>query len=305
LLVAADGASLFVLLAIVALVILALVYAGGALVSAGGGTWVKRALMRRVARRLLPAIVLSVLPLSATLADAACGARDLRGRPGNDDLFVFVDSSLSMGPTSFGDWASGDFERSRQVLHRLADCYLKRGDFVLVASFDSEVRIEIAKTIVDPERDRALLRRQIDGLGPTRPRYWERRPGRELGPERATGERSRRWVVGGSLHTDLVAALENLDEMLGLYRQPDHRQTVLLFTDGRHDPPEFVTGDDDPSLLLPSPSADFSLGVVVLSGGSVEPWLVRAVDERREGAAAVRLLRAEDGVDAVLDGDDI
>lgn len=188
----------------------------------------------------LTLLALFLAPLEAFGQQPCTGAlASSRQRPGNDDLFIFLDSSLSMGPTSFGPWARGYFDPVRKVLHQLADCYLKEGDFVLVATFDSEARVDIAQEIRRPQRDLETLHAQIEGLGPSRPRYWERQADGSRGPEVAFPNPGRNLIVGGSLRTDLGIMLDLARRSLEKYRQPDHRQLVLLFTDGEHDPPEF------------------------------------------------------------------
>lgn len=186
--------------------------------------------------------------LSASPAATLDCPPEARQRPGNDDLVVLLDSSLSMGPVSFGPWARGYMEPARQTLTRLTDCYLKAGDFVLVATFDAETRIEVAKEIVVPERDLVTLREQIAALGPSRPRWWRSADGGVL-----QGEVSRPVpgaITGGSLHTDLDAALRLARRSLDRYTSPGRRHVVLIFTDGEHDPPSYLP--DGRSVLDPA-----------------------------------------------------
>lgn len=193
-------------------------------------------------RRVLLAVVLllsGARQLGAAEGQPCSEGEKWRQRPGNDDLFVVIDASLSMGPTSFGPWALGYFDPVRQALHQLAACYLKAGDFVLVGTFDSEARIEIAQEIRLPERDLATLHAQLDALGPSRPRYWRRSSDGTRGAEVALAIPGQDLVLGGSLRTDLGSGLTLAKESLERYRQPGHRQLLLLFTDGRHEAPEY------------------------------------------------------------------
>lgn len=160
---------------------------------------------------------------------------------GPEDVFVFLDASLSMGPTSFGPWATGYMEPARRLLRTLAACHLDSGDFFLVATFDSTARLDIAKELRS-ERDRHSLLRQIDALEPGRAKYFgaleNGRPVDEAMPPRP-GERARSQILGGSWKTDLGAMLHLAAETLETYSDPAHQQVVLIFTDGEDDPPAF------------------------------------------------------------------
>lgn len=187
---------------------------------------------------IIPALLFCLfLPLQASAVPCP-GLSGQRERPGNDDLFIFVDSSMSMGPVSFGRYAHGYMEPVKQVLTQLTDCYLKTGDFVLIGTFDAEARLEVAKEIRVPERDLATLREEISALGPSRPRYWDRQAPANRGLERDRGEYPLQ-IVGGSLRTDLGEMLDLARRTIEQYSSPSHRQLILLFTDGEHDPPEY------------------------------------------------------------------
>lgn len=255
-------------------------------------------------------VLIAFLAAGRPAVAATCPSEtSARARPGQDDVVVLLDSSLSMGPTSFGPWARGSMDAAREVLLRLVDCYLQPGDFVLVGTFDSEARIEIAKEIAQAPRDLETLREQIAALGPSRPRYWERRPDGSRGGERASDGGANR-IAGGSLRTDLGAALLLADRVLRDYSSPDHRQLVLLFTDGEHDPPEFspFRGEDLvlEDLLPREAVVHHRLGLVALpgEGGDVAPGLLRLIERwdpggeaRRHGELALIELEADASLD--------
>lgn len=246
---------------------------------------------------VIPVLLLCLLlPLGAFAAPCP-GLSGQRERPGNDDLFIFIDSSMSMGPASFGRYAHGYMEPVKQILTQLADCYLKTGDFVLIGTFDAEARIETAQEIRVPERDLATLREEISALGPSRPRYWDRKGLGNRGPERDRGEDPAQ-IVGGSLRTDLGEMLALARRTIEQYSSPSHRQLILLFTDGEHDPPEYSRyrnaqirlEDFFPRLG----AARHKLGLVILPDGSgtidesrllrlIESWDPR--NELRNGGA--------------------
>lgn len=193
-------------------------------------------------------LALSVLSAPGAAKDCAAwpGADAAEPRLGRDDVFVFVDSSLSMGPRSFGSWATGYMAEARSLLRELVDCHLREGDFVLVSTFDSEARIEIAKEVRSP-RDLETLRLQIDALEPTRARYYRGleggRPIAEATPP-VPGRPAVGTVLGGSWKTDLGAMTDLAIRLLRDHSDADHRQIVLFFTDGAHDPPSFSPFDE-------------------------------------------------------------
>ena len=255
--------------------------------------------------RLGLALLMLALPAAHVRADGCpAGAEAGRRRPGNDDLFIFVDTSLSMGPTSFGSFAHGMMEPVKAVLHQLVDCYLKQGDFVLLATFDSEARINVANEI-HSARDVATLHEQIAALEPSRARYWDRLSGGRRGSERAHGNGVAQ-IAGGSLHTDLGEMLALNKRVLERYSSPGNRQLVLLFTDGEHDPPEYspyrgreVRLDEFfPQLEV----ARYKLGLVALPGGNgqVDRSIIELVDawdpgRKRQLAGDVRVIKPEPG----------
>lgn len=183
-------------------------------------------------------------------SDCSLIGSEARSAAGNEDLFVFLDSSLSMGPTSYGPWATGYMEPARRLLLDLVDCYLRDGDFLLVSTFDSSARVEIAKEL-GSERERATLRRQIVGLEPGRPQYFRRvvegRPADEAMPP-PPGQRPAGQVLGGAWKTDLGEMLSLASDLLDRFAEPRNRQVMLFFTDGEHDPPEFTRFRDEVTL---------------------------------------------------------
>lgn len=251
---------------------------------------------------LLPALLLPGLPKAeAQTAASLCADNHQASRQGNDDLFIFVDSSLSMGPRSFGPWARGTMAPVREVLLRLVDCYVEEGDYVLLATFDSEARIEAALEIRQPERDILALREQVANLAPSRPRYWRLLQGGERGAELAPIPQSiasAPVLRGGSLHTDLGKLSDFVIRVLPRYRDPAHRQVVLLFTDGEHDPPEdsHHHGQDVAlGTLFERPELqDHRIGLVALPGseGRLQPALRQLVHdaERNPGGTLVPLV---------------
>ncbi len=231
-----------------------------------------------------------------------------RDRPGNDDIFIFLDSSLSMGPKSFGRYGANNYmEHVRTILGNLADCYIKEGDFVLIATFDGEARIEIAKEIhVDKEkaaRDKATLKEQIAALEPTRQRFWDRLPGNKRGPERLGGD-VRHVISGGSLKTDLGKMLDLNRRVLEEYASPSHRQLVLLFTDGDHKPADFSEFYKEEITLknfFPGQKvAHFKFGVIAVPGddGEIDEALDQVIesfdpDRTWRDAGELKLLKSD------------
>lgn len=200
---------------------------------------------------LTPRIARATIELPPVSDCSLIGASE-RSSGGNEDIFVFLDSSLSMGPTSFGPWATGYMEPARRLLLDLVDCYLRDGDFLLVATFDSEARVEIAKDI-GSAREKTILRHQLAGLGPSRARYFRRlrsgKPVEEAMPPRP-GELPAGRILGGSWKTDLGEMLSLAKDLLGDYAEPQNRQVILFFTDGEHDPPEYTAFRSEVSLDL-------------------------------------------------------
>jgi hypothetical protein len=215
------------------------------------------------------AVILCAWPLSAHNIDWA----EVRGRAGNDDLFIMVDSSLSMA-----EGAGGIMPQVRTFLGELFTKYLKTGDRVIVMTFDSEARYQ---SVVDVhgERDLALLEDLARGLDSRRAIYLQQRNGAFVEVPRETPGA----IPGGGMWTDYCAMWQLSSEAMRRYSDPRHRQLFLLFTDGEPEAPPY-RACERPEVLETFAAGvrkdAFRFGVVALPTGNDEAdRLSRRLDE--------------------------
>lgn len=180
-------------------------------------------------------VAVSILVSAAALGAEADDCERLRSLPGNDDIVVMVDTSLSTIPI---------IDEIRSQLAAFVECYVKQGDFVVIASFDATSQLEIAGRILDRERDLPILVEQIGSLTPRREICWRRENGAL--EESRCDQATRRQ--GGGWKTDLGAMMEQLQHVLAEMHTPENRRFVAIYTDGRHDPPDWSPHQSVPSL---------------------------------------------------------
>lgn len=197
----------------------------------------------------------------------------MRGRAGNDDLFIMVDSSLSMSEA-----AGGIMPQVRNFLAELFTNYLKTGDRVIVMTFDSEARYT---SVVDvrSERDTALLESLARGLDSRRAIYLQSGGGslQEV-PRNTPGA-----LPGGGMWTDYCAMWQLAEDAMRRYSDPRHRQLFLLFTDGEPEAPPYRPCER-PDVLEAFAAGvrhdQFRFGVVALPTGDEESdRLARRLEE--------------------------
>jgi hypothetical protein len=212
-----------------------------------------------LAPSMLILLLLCVAPLAAQTVDWA----EMRGRAGNDDLFIMVDSSLSMAESS-----GGIMPQVRNFLAELFTKYLKTGDRVIVMTFDSEARYQ---SVVDvhSERDLALLDSLARGIDSHRAIYLQQRNGalQEV-PRETPGA-----MPGGGMWTDYCAMWQLASDAMHRYSDPRHRQLFLLFTDGEPEAPPY-RACERPEVLEAFAAGvrndAFRFGVVALPTGNDE-----------------------------------
>ena len=184
---------------------------------------------------------------------------DLRKRPGNDDIFVMVDTSLSMAPSLGGSLTS-----VKALLQDLLVRYVKDGDRIIVMTFDSEAHMRGIIPILDRRRDTEVLRDVIDGIDVRRvihysgtfPRLVEAKDG---------------LLTGGGAWTDYCDMWRLSATAIQKYGEARHRQLFLLFTDGGPEAPLYRPCNDPgvlSSLSVGLREDRFRMAVVALPGGT-------------------------------------
>ena len=76
----------------------------------------------------------------------------LKNRTGNDDIVIMVDTSLSMIHL---------IDDIRKQLKDFFQCYIKKGDFIILGTFDSHCHIQFSMKVLKPETDLKLLNLQV------------------------------------------------------------------------------------------------------------------------------------------------
>jgi hypothetical protein len=183
---------------------------------------------------------------------------DLRKRPGNDDIFVMVDTSLSMAPS-----VGGSLTRVKGLLQDLLVRYVKDGDRIIVMTFDSEAHMRGIIPILDRRRDTEVLRDVIDGID-------ARRVIRYSGTYPKLVEARDGLLTGGGAWTDYCDMWRLSATAIRKYGEPRHRQLFLLFTDGRPEAPLYRPCSDPGVLSAFSAGLNedrFRMGLIALPGG--------------------------------------
>jgi hypothetical protein len=184
---------------------------------------------------------------------------DLRARPGNDDIFVMVDTSLSMAPS-----LGGSLTRVKGLLQDLLVRYVREGDRIIVMTFDSEAYMRSIVPIVDRRRDTEVLRDVIDGIDAHRVIHYS-----GTYPELVEAEDG--LLTGGGAWTDYCDMWRLSATAIRKYGEPRHRQLFLLFTDGRPEAPLYRPCSDPgvPSAFSAGLNEDrFRMGLIALPGGT-------------------------------------
>lgn len=188
----------------------------------------------RTSRRVVIVFLLFVVGVRARADEW----ENLRRRPGNDDLFVVIDTSHSM--------AGGSLAQAKTFLLDLFARYLKEGDRVVVMTFDSVARVHGFVRIENRRRDIELLRDVLAAIEVGRViRY------RGTWPdliETADGP-----LRGGAAYADYCEMWRLSGRAMKGYGVPAHRQLFLLFTDGTSQSPDYrPCADPGPSLAIVS-----------------------------------------------------
>lgn len=183
----------------------------------------------------------------------------VRKRPGNDDIFVMVDTSLSMAPSM-----GGSLTRVKGLLQDLLVRYVKDGDRIVVMTFDSEAYMRSIVPIVDRRRDTEVLRDVIDGID-------ARRVIRYSGTYPKLVEARDGLLTGGGAWTDYCDMWRLSATAIRKYGEPRHRQLFLLFTDSRPDAPLYRPCSD-PGVLSTFSAGLYEdrlrMGLIALPGGT-------------------------------------
>jgi len=204
------------------------------------------------------------LALALTMPLCAATWEDLRNRPGNDDIFVMVDTSASMAPS-----AGGSLSIVKLFLQDLFVRYVKEGDRVILMSFDSEAHLQGVVPIVDRRRDSELLREVIDGLDARRVIHFS-----GIYPDLV--ETGKGPLTGGGAWTNYCEMWQLSSRVIQRYGDARHRQLFLLLTGDPPSAPLYhpCTNQDGSEVFLPAFSQGrLRMGVVALpsrSGSSPE-----------------------------------
>lgn len=184
---------------------------------------------------------------------------ELRNRPGNDDIYVMVDTSSSMAPS-----AGGSLGGVKGFLQDLFARYVKQGDRIIVMTFDADARVHGIMPIAERRRDVELLRDVIDGIDVRRVIHysgtWPDLEETRDGP----------WAGGGAA-TDYCEMWRLSARIIRQYGDPSHRQWFLLFADGLPDAPAYRPCNDSGVMGALSPElreGRLRMGVVALPSAS-------------------------------------
>jgi hypothetical protein len=212
----------------------------------------------RTATRIfvIPLVIVFLLHLPLLRADEW---EDLRARPGNDDIFVMIDTSSSMAPS-----AGGSLARVKGLLQDLLVRYVKDGDRIIVMTFDSEAHMRGIIPILDRRRDTEVLRDVIDGID-------ARRVIRYSGTYPRLVEAKDGPLSGGGAWTDYCDMWRLAATALQKYGEPRHRQLFLLFADGGPEAPLYRPCSDPGvlgSFAAGLTEGRFRMGMVALPGGT-------------------------------------
>lgn len=205
----------------------------------------------RIERRacILIFLVLLVVPLHADEDWKA-----LRDRPGNDDVFVMIDTSSAMGGPGGGSLAA-----VRLFVQDFLGRYSKTGDRVYVMTFDTDARIRSVVSVEEPRRDVEMLREVIEGLHVSpNVRYDGTYP--DL-IENASGR-----TVGGGAWSDYCEMWRLAARAMHAYSDPARRGLFLLFTaTPPNAPPYRPCNDPRATAALASMLRDDRLRMVVVA----------------------------------------
>jgi hypothetical protein len=209
-------------------------------------------------RARLSVRTLAIIALVHAMTLCADEWGELRRRPGNDDIYVMVDTSLSMAP-SLGGVLDG---AKRFLQDPLVRC-VKEGDRVIIMTFDSEAHVRSVVPITDRRRDAALLRDVIDGID-----------ARRVIPYHGTYpdliEIKDGALLGGGAWSDYCEMLRLASAAIRNYGDSRHRQLFLLFAGGRPSAPSYrrCNDPDVPSAFTTVMRKDgLRLGVIALPSG--------------------------------------
>lgn len=216
----------------------------------------------------------------------------LRNRPGNDDIIIMVDTSLSM---------INLIDDIRDQLKDFFRCYVKEGDFIVLGTFDSSCRIQFSMEVSKYERDFPLLVSQVDGIIPVRRIYYELENKRWKETDRVTDR------VGGGKYTDLGEMIQTVSEILKKYQTPDNRKFLLIYTDAIDDPPTYLGARDIElsDFFKGIKTQDISLGLVACDDDSFErlQGLIQVIDsdgEWQESEKVGVMRNPQTGIDPAL-----
>jgi hypothetical protein len=206
-------------------------------------------------------VLLGTIPLQGDEWEA------LRNRPGNDDLFVMIDTSTSMAPSRGGALPS-----VRILLRDLFARFLKDGDRVILMTFDSDAHVRSIVSVAERRRDVALLRDVVDGIDASRVVHY-----RGTYPDLV--ETAGGTLAGGGARTDYCEMWRLSMRAIQEYGDPTHRQVLLLLTDGLPDAPLYRRCDDPgmPGSFAGGMREDrIRLAVITLSNGAISAEALEA-----------------------------
>jgi hypothetical protein len=223
--------------------------------------------------------VIVVLLLAAAVTVRAGQWEDLRHRPGNDDVFVMIDSSRSMS-------AGGSLVTAKVFVQDLLARYPKDGDRVVVMTFDSEAHVRGVIDIAHRPRDVEVLGEMIDAIDVRRViRYsgsWPDLTESKTGP----------WK-GGSAFSDYCEMWRLAGRVLQTYGDPSHRQMLLLFTNASSVRPDYRACDDPrpPAAIVTALRQNrLRLGLFTPSAAGLPPPLRRLTDRPSVAVDSLKII---------------
>lgn len=220
-------------------------------------------------RYILSALLITLIFTQGISPQNPC--EKLKDRPGNDDIIIMVDTSLSMIPL---------IDDIKDQLKEFFQCYIKKGDFVILGTFDSSCQIQFSLEISKLDRDFSLLLSQVDSLTPRRKIYYKKENKQWKESPHLTS------LVGGGQFTNLGEMIQKVSEILKKYQTPGNRKFLLIYTDAINDPPSYIgkkkveLGD----FFKDIKTEDIRLGLVACdeeSYGRLQQ-LIRVIDESGE-----------------------
>jgi hypothetical protein len=220
----------------------------------------------------------------------------LKNRPGNDDIVIMVDTSLSMIHL---------IDDIRKQLKDFFQCYIKKGDFIILGTFDSHCRIQFSMKVLKPETDLKLLNLQVDSITPRRKIYYQQRGGQW----KETAQPTTR--VGGGMFTNLGEMINTVSKVLREFQTPENRKFLLIYTDAINDPPAYIRESkiNLQDFFRGIKTEDIKLGLVACDQASYDrlKQLINVIDSSGQWKKSnkVKVITPQTIIDPKLMGSDV